>query len=364
MEQTKKIMIGIFGIMLTLAFIGMAMAGNYCFLKLGKGEKAQITTSSYFTCSHTICQICASKTNLWYASYNKCEAVGTDVCSGSGNTTETPMTLSVVYPFSDGAILTKQNFNMNIHTNKIASIKLIDNILGTQKTLCPNCMAYTQSVNFNQGFNNITVIAVKGTSILKSSITFFIDNKKPSIKKTAPTGNSYVNGNNFTVTYDEDNVKEIDLFYGSSTASPNKLVLTGCPSGKGKSCSASLNLNSLDGKTISYWFTVSDIANNLVKSTAVKVYVDVSAPVINSVNYTLQPKSTYVQFNIKVTEKNLKNIVYIDNNAAKAKVLCTSLKNGMCSNRISFSKGHHVLSIQAFDKAGSGSLVKTVTFDV
>jgi hypothetical protein len=363
MKKSKK-SIGILGMLLMLSILNFAAAADYCWLQMGKGDKVHISQTDYYTCTHTTCQICAYSSNNWYASWNKCQVDGIAVCSsgssGGGGPIQSPLTLDVVLGFKNGDILTKQTQTIEIKTNKVAAITMLDNIAGTQSNLCANCVNYRRSFNFKQGLNNITIRAVKGNEVLTKTYVFFVDNQKPRISKVTPEANKYAN-KTFTVSYNEENVKTMEIYYGTGT--PLKQTLNNCLSGKNQICSIDLDLTQFDGKQINYWFVLTDIANNVVQSRTTKVNVDVSSPKLLEVNVTPETRGGYVKFSLKVDEKNLNKIYYYDNGDTKGKVLCSTLKNGICSNRFSFKPGEHNVIITAVDKAGN-SASTSVNFSV
>lgn len=370
--MNKNIMMGIFGMIILLGVINSVLAvDGYCFVRLGNGQSipAEIVSSTqHMTCDGTQCsvhgfnsessflQVC-SDSRGYYASYTKCDKI----CAGNGNVNPAVqnLTLSAIFPFADGGVFTKQTFFMEIFTNKISNIALIDNVAGTQRTLCPNCVSYNKAMNFKQGFNDITIRAVNGGEVKEKRISFFIDNLKPRITKTMPLQNKFANGE-FIVTYDESNVKSILLNYGTSGNVLSQESTT-CPSGKAQSCMFDANLSELDGMSVDYWFTITDVANNAVSSKKIKVLVDNTMPVINSFNYLI--KGNYVTFTMNVYDKNMGKIIYYDNDEPRAKTLCTGLNKGVCSKKISFKSGHHVLDIQVSDKAGN-VVSNIVEFDV
>jgi hypothetical protein len=363
--KNKEIIGGVLGILLVLTFVNFAMADSFCKIHLGNNQYVPVwpsfvshSTDGRFNCENGkctcklksgvgYCTVCTNSSG-WYASDSKCKG---DLCTGGGIIpTEEPLTLVASFPFSDGGVFTKQSFFMNIQTNKIASISLIDNIKETQINLCPNCASYQKTANFKQGLNNITIRAVKGLEFRQQTISFFIDKIKPRITKTLPASNKYANGD-FSVYYDEANVKKVELNYGTQ-ASPIKKEITGCPSGKAQSCIGTVDLTAFDGKEVYYWFSVTDIANIAVLSKPVKVFVDKTFPDITKFDY--KQKGLYVTFNISVNEKNFNKILYYDNDDPRAKILCSSLTKGTsCVKKISFKKGLHNLDVRISDKAGN-----------
>jgi hypothetical protein len=248
---------------------------------------------------------------------------------------------------------------MDITTNKVAKISLINNVAGTERTLCPNCVSYQKSLNFKQGFNDITIRAVRGDEIVEKSITFFIDNLKPRLSKTMPLQNKFANGE-FTVNYDEDNVKKIELNYGVSGDYITQ-ASSECPSGKGQSCLFTANLSSYDGRQIEYWFNIFDVADNFVTSKKVKVFVDLTMPVVSNLDYSI--KGNYLTINMSVFDQNMDKIIYYDSEDTRARVLCSGLNKGICYKKLAFRSGHHILDIQTRDKAGN-VVSNTIEFDI
>ena len=370
--ETRKLMFGIFGMIILLGVInGVLAIDGYCFVRLGNGQSipAEIVSSTtHMSCDGTRCsvhgfssetsflQVCTDSRG-YYASYTSCDKL----CSGSGiiNTSVQELNFQSVFPFNDGGVFTKQTFFMDLSTNKISAMTLIDNVAGTQRTLCPNCVSYKKPMNFKQGFNDITVRAVRGAEIKERRITFFIDNLKPRVTKTMPLQNKFANGD-FIVSYDEYNVQKIELFYGI-TGNVLQQESTSCPDGKAQSCLFNADLSVYDGKQIEYWFNIVDVANNAVLSKKVKVFVDRTMPVVNSLNYSI--KGTYLTINMNVTEKNMDKIIYYDNDDPKARILCTGLNKGICSKKLALKSGHHIFDLQTRDKAGN-VVSNVIEFDI
>lgn len=368
----NKTIILIFGMIMLLGVINSIFAADgYCFVRLGNGQSipSEITSSTkHMTCDGTKCmvhgllsdssflQVCTDSRG-YYASYTNCGSI----CANNGhtNSTFTNLTLVANFPFANGGVFTKQTFFMDILTNKISFISLIDNIAGTQRTLCPNCVSYNKVMSFKQGFNDVTIRAVKGDEIMEKRVTFFIDNLKPRITKTMPLQNKFANGD-FIVNYDEANIKIIELKYGTggNIVTQNSTV---CPNGKSQSCMINGDLTAYDGMEIEYWFIISDVANNMVSSKKTKVFVDKTMPSINSLNYVV--KGAYVTFTLNINEKNMDKVYYYLDEDSKQKILCTGLNKGICSKRIGFRSGHHVMDIQVRDKAGN-VVSRVIEFDV
>lgn len=365
-KTNKQIIIVTLGLFLVLSLMSFAMAETYCIQKLRNGQSVlcvsgYVAKTEHLDCRNGKCtaygyydpagyrEVCLDSTG--YYAFNRCNGVtGIEACSGSGSGSEPNLTLAASFPFADGGVFTKQSFFMDISTSKIANIDLIDNIKGTEVNLCPNCMVYKKSMTFRQGENDITIRAVKGIEVKEQRIKFYIDNKAPRILSTVPAAKKFANGE-FSVYYDEDNVKKITLYYG--TSSPLNKLLTGCLNGTKQSCSANVDLNSFDGKTINYWFEIEDIAGNKVVSKPAEVYVDTSGPLIEDINYSIDRGN--INLNIKVKEAYLKTVGYIDNSDPRLseKVLCPTLKNNICEKKLSFRDGEHNITIFVIDQVGN-----------
>lgn len=350
----KEVMGGLLFILISVLSLNMIFAAdNFCFIKLADGQSVQITTKDKYTCTHTICQVCVDASTKWYAAWTKCSSL----CDQQP-VEEQPLSLSAIFPFPDNGVFTKQSFFMDIHTNKIASIFLIDNVAGTQRTLCPNCNDYQKSTSFKQGFNDITIQAVKGNEVQEKRIRFTIDNMKPRIYKTLPLSNKYGTGE-FSVSYDEDNIKIFTLNYGTPSNMLTKSL--SCPSGKKQTCIVNADLKPFDGQQINYYFTIADIADNTVSSKPVKIYVDMTKPVIDSFSFNIS--KTYVAFNITISDVNLDKVIYYDNGDTRQKILCSSMRTGKCYKRVSFKKGDHDVLLQVTDKAGN-FVEKQISFSI
>lgn len=360
----KNKIILIFGIVLVFAMINIVYGDEYCFLKINGGEKIHKTENTYVVCDHPpkyTCMVCVNSSR-WSAAWPKCK----EVCKTEDiNSDKQNLTLNLTLPFSDNGVLEKTSFNLETRTNKLADIDMIDNIYGKLTHLCPGCKLYSKRVNFKEGLNNITMRAVNGNEIVEKTFTFTIDSKKPKISKTEPVSNRYT-GSEFSVYYNEDNVKEITLHYGNAEKGYKTSVLENCASGKKQSCSIDISMKEYDNSKIEYWFSVKDIANNIVESRKTKINIDETFPVLNNPdnfwNRGAGRNSNYIYINLNITEINLDKVYYSDNGKRQL-VLCSILKNNICSVKKSFSIGEHTLDIQIVDKAGN-SVGKQINFVV
>jgi len=125
-----------------------------------------------------------------------------------------------------------------------------------------------------------------------------------------------------------------------------------------KNCSKKINLSEFNGKTLDFWFRVSD-EFGFTESQKTRVRVDTRTPELKA-DLTAIDKNR-VKFLFEIYEDNFDRIVYMDNNelmplhipANQFKVLCNSLINGRCSATKVFSEGWHNLTFKISDKAGN-----------
>jgi hypothetical protein len=182
------------------------------------------------------------------------------------------------------------------------------------------------------------------------------DTDYPRITSTLPI-RGFATGN-FSVSYIEQNPKELWIIYGNTT---DKVVqdvdLSKCWKEPTKtSCNISADLRRFDGQKMGYNFHLADIAGHYNDSKEIKLKVDVSPPVLNKFDYSIG--RGMITFAFGVTEPNFNRITYTDTKvggAIKIGVLCSSLTNGKCTSVKSISRGTHNIKIQILDKAGNSN---------
>jgi hypothetical protein len=185
---------------------------------------------------------------------------------------------------------------------------------------------------------------------------FFTDSKAPKIKSTEPT-KGFSSGT-FTLTFEEVSPAEGYLTYGNIKDYSNKIYLPNCTKEKKNAvCTLSVNVSEFDGQEISYWFNITDLANNFVESKHPTLKVDATPPQITEFNYLILGRN--VEFRIGVEDANFEEIVYQDREETNPqfKTLCSRLVGGICEGTKKFSSGNHVLDIIAKDKAGNDAIV-------
>ncbi len=352
-------MVVFLSVILTLGFVSAEFWA--CF---AKGEVVNYCNNYKpdWTCgSSNGCQKCISVYNetancYIHGVWPKCLQIPQECANMGGNTTidTQPPQLTINNPIQD-AIYNKRAVLLDLEVDEEATLTYMDNNDNRAywKNICRECLSYNNSRSFKEGLNNITIKAedVVGNTAYYN-VGFFVDSKKPIIKKTEPRNNAYVNSI-FTVTYYEDNPETVMLTYGNNITGYIDVELSGCLGGKRESCSVDVNLEDYDGEEVEYWFNITDIAGNSVKSRIGKVKVDISNPVLNYFNYTISGR--YVEFLFNVTEINFDSIEHIDNSASRPiwRVLCSRLSDGICKKRKLFSSGLHNLDIQITDEAGN-----------
>ncbi len=273
-----------------------------------------------------------------------------NVCASGNDTLE----LFIYSPFEEIFSTSKVQLNIstgNTTVNKISCIDWLNN--DREITLCNNCNAYGFSQkkirSFSQGEHTLTIKAVKNTSVIEQNISFFIDSKKPKVIKTGPKPNSFSSGLNFFVKYTEENVDRVSLEFNES----NMSFSHSCPSGKNKECGFDVDVSDFDGEELTFWFDIEDIAGNEVSSKKSKIKVDVTLPVIDSVDFNITGNSILMIVN--VIEENFDEISYIDMHDPNLReiIFCSRLKNGACKVKKSFGAGEHDLILRVVDKAGN-----------
>jgi len=274
----------------------------------------------------------------------------------TNNDSEPPM-LSVFSP-ENNIIYSKKEILFNLSTNEPVSLFYYNSNIPFSKAtnLCSNCASFSRKITFDEGNNTISIVAKdKNGNTATRIINFFIDTIKPVISKTNPrTG--FADGN-FYIEFKETNPKNLILFYGTTENLKSRIVniRTECILDEYKRYKCEIKnvpLNEFDGRKIFYYFQLTDLAGNNVNSTQIKLDVDLTPPIINSINKTIRNRN--LDFIINVTEKNFYSIDYkIDSIDNKWRNLCTSLNKGICKRTIILNRGRYVINLQVTDKAGN-----------
>ena len=365
-------------VVIVIILSSSALVSAYNLVCLKKGETMKFSEcnplmKNYYCNSDMFCSYCVfvgSKGKYCPAMINKCNALGLSCTSSGSNTTidKTPPVIGVCSLCIDNSIYSSSKQLIKLGANE-PSVWYYKNFADDSwKKLCDRSTTCLKSVSFDEGPNHIVIRAVdKAGNEAKIERRFRIDSEKPKIYRTYPK-DGFSNGD-FSVEFKEQNPKSLILYYGLKNKSVD---LTKCyPKGTKTACDVNADVSSYDGQTIPYWFELTDVADSKAVSKKIYLKVDNSAPeILNPTSFWTQgigKSSKYISFSINLKEPNLDSIEYKDTiggSKSSWKTLCSSLRNGKCEKKVTFSKkGHHVVDIQLTDEAGN-SIAKSIEFDV
>jgi len=257
-------------------------------------------------------------------------------------------------------IYNQRRFSVNVSTNiiveEIEYIEWWDNNPRWRR-LCRNCDEYgmfrNKKKSFNQGWNNVSFKATDflGFSVEKN-VLFFVDSRNPDIDKTYPR-RGFADGN-FIVEFEELNPVNLTIFYGNDSQQID--INLSCVQDERHEdeyeCNFFVNLSEYNNKEIEYYVYLEDIAGNFDISRERDIQIDMTDPIINEINFTIDRKR--VEFEINITELNFDGVYYIDWNDRRPRErrLCRRLDDdGICSKKKTFRYGEHNLTIIALDGA-------------
>jgi hypothetical protein len=370
--MNKQIFTITFAIFLILGLTGFASAYGYFIACFDKGEVIHYCNNykPAYTCDNKNgCQKCmieyraADNCYIHGSNINECnelEPICSNIQQQNTSFDVKPPVITINSPVKDN-LYTKTSVLVNISLDEKASIYYKDLLkTGDWKKLCDECISYSSARLFSEGQNNIIFRAVDlAGNEANKTINFFIDSKKPSISKTDPRS-GFTNGM-FELEFIETNPKQIALGYGNASMYKQEVfnsndISKNCYLSKTKYyCNFDIRskIKTFEGQQINYSFKVIDIANNFYEKAVKKIIVYTTDPKVNLFNFTISKKT--VSFYANVSEKNFDEIGYneIVNGKNKYTVLCSTLKNGICQVKKTFSTGAHTLGIQVIDKAGN-----------
>ena len=275
--------------------------------------------------------------------------------------------MAIYLPLSRNYSTRRIEFNISI--NKLVDIlEFIDYNDRRPRfmTLCRNCHEYgnriKKSKTFSEGWHNITIRATDRLGNDEENIVFFIDSQEPRIVRTEPR-RGFANGK-FLVEFNEENPLNLFLNYGNrsdlrnSEINPNNCI----EERRRMSCESNVNLSDFDGNEIFYLFNVSDIVGNFDISKIIELEVDISKPVINSFNYSINGRR--VRFVLDINEKNFDFVSFVDltERRPRERRLCSRLNEGICDKTIVFGEGRHDIMINVFDEAGNKAMIENLVF--
>lgn len=228
-----------------------------------------------------------------------------------------------------------------------------------EKRLCSSLVngVCEKTVSFSKdGEHEITLfVRDEAGNIVMQETSFFTDSKKPKIRSVIPDGD-FASGT-FEIEFEENNAESLSLNYGNSESGfrDRAFDLGNCQMIKAGRyfCSEEVSLADYDGEDIDYSFTLTDRVGQIAEDGEEGLRVDLSVPVINSINYTLAGKRADLM--ISITEDNFEEVVYINHDASRPREtrLCSSLKNGICQKKINLNLGENELQITVVDEAGN-----------
>ncbi|HGJ66914.1 TPA: hypothetical protein ENS27_16265 [bacterium] len=259
----------------------------------------------------------------------------------------------------NGMIYKERNLLVDVSLNEKVTLSYIDilNLRSKWTNLCTLCSSFYKKKSFVEGENNISFRAVDSSdNEVYHNVLFFVDSVKPKINRYEPK-NGFASGF-FMVEFKEDNPKNVTLNYGNpSTGFSTKIVniANDCTFDRNKkyTCNVSVDLSSFNGKSVTYYFNVTDIAKTSDANKPVILPVDTKEPIINSLNASWGERKLYVTLNI--SEPNFKTVEYIDYNSRRpiAMRVCSTLKNGICSKVITLPNLNPDIELIISDKAGN-----------
>ncbi len=353
-NQKKQILTICAGIILLILAISIISANQKVCITKGQNYPCPNPTK---VCKTDYCYFCVN--NNGCVTYDK-NCPGNPICGSYNGTIDlTPPVLTVNSPV-DNQIYNSRSVLFTLTTDEIASFFYKDNSDegANWKKIASNVNSFIKSINLKNGLNDISIKAVdtRGNEVIIAK-KFRLDTLKPKISKINPT-KGFANGK-FDVWFTEANAKTLVLNYGNNVTGrkTSNIDLNSCTDlGKGKyTCTTQISLNEYNGQNIDYSFRLTDIADSYVDSKLATLAVDISPPVINNPTSIITVNGKYVYFNMNITELNFKAVSYQDNSDGKWKKMCSSLKDGVCTKKVSFKTGNHILDIKVDDKAGNSA---------
>ncbi|MEM0465920.1 MAG: hypothetical protein QXW97_04450 [Candidatus Pacearchaeota archaeon] len=351
----------LFSLVSLTGFVFAAQSKGYKNACLTYGESIPSIQNPRYTCKHDLCQVCVNSNNFPVHPshcYDLPPCMPTPAeCKNSG-----PLKLIVNSPL-ENFVFNSRKVNFSLNSDRLVTFYYKDNIFGRNRwsRLSSRSNSYQKILSFREGVNEITIKAVDERCNTETSLVrkFVVDSKKPKIGKTLV---DYAG--EYNIDFTEDNPALLLIKFGNQQKGYNSIpfnINNDCNKGTGGrySCKMKINyeqhvskLSNYNNEKIQVWFELYDIANNSIKSKSIDYFVDITPPVIENINSMFTINGKYVNFNIKINESNFKEVYFIDKSNINSKTikLCTSLKNGYCTKKVSFNSGMHSLEIVILDK--------------
>ena len=359
-EKRKYLILAFALIFLVVTISGVSAYKLIC-LKYGQSLPSE--EIKRYTCWHDYCINICTTDNLYPTNPGFCKGMGgCDFLAGASLDAEPP-NITVNNP-EEGKYYNSRGILLDVDSNEPFSLFYLDNLNSRAKWkgLASNIGSYKRKLSFKEGLNNITVMGRdRNGNSMEVMRHFYVDSKKPRIKKVEPT-KGFSNGE-FYVEILEANPRKLEIKYGNSDVGyRNQIVdLNSCEILRGKSdnlgCEVSVDVGNYNMQSLEYWFELTDVANNFVRSKSYWISVDITDPILNNpgsfLNYNEGGRYTY--FSLDITEPNFDKVIYIDHSDRRPvwKTLCTRLKNDLCEKRLTLSRGFHSIDVQIIDKAGN-----------
>ena len=372
MENTTKAIIGVLALTFIVVLTTNLVSAEFwaCF---DQGERIEFCNNykPAETCTLSNgCQRCMSVYNeatdcYVHGSWPKCNQLpqGCSVFGNGSNIDEEPPVFELSSPLND-SLFTERSALVEFSLDEIADVYYTDVIDGRGRWIrvCSNCNpgnpSYSRERSFSEGMNLLEFRAVDGVgNEAFETVQFFIDSKKPKIKKAEPK-KGFANGD-FFVEFQEENPELLTIYYGNNNE--NIGIDTCIPSGTSNDkmkCNTHIDLSSYDGQVIGYWWTIEDIAGNTHSYKKQNISVDMTAPVVTNPDsfFHYENGTKYVYFHLDITEQNFDEVVYSyldDRGRIKEKRICSRLDEGMCEKKLSFREGIYNLTVSVWDEAGN-----------
>ena len=356
MENKTKI---IFILSLSLIIIMSLSVSAYTKLCLSDCEGTPVNNPRYVCelgnknrCNDVgYCEVCVTDSGNPTAPY-RCAGQSCSFLDGGNDTSvvnESDLPVLIVNSPIDNTYYSSTGvyFDLEVDSDSLLEYKNVDDKRALWRTLCNDCTSYTGKVRLNEGLNHISFKATNSNGLsAEKELIIGVDSKKPRINgKTYPENRKYADGT-FSVTYDEENVKNVTLYYGINNYTD--IQLENCPSGKKQTCSIDVNLSDYEGQSLNYHFTVEDVTGRTVDSKRNTVKVDTVAPEITDLTYEIVEKT--VTFDI-TTDSVARKITYIESGVSKEKTICS--RTAHCIKNKTFKIGTYDLTVIAKDEAGN-----------
>jgi protein-disulfide isomerase len=230
------------------------------------------------------------------------------------------------------------------------------------RQLCRKCYEYNKSLSFQNGIHYLTIRCSDKKDILSTAV-FFVDGNTPKILDNSKKDNSFVNGNGFSVKYNENFVLSAGLEVREVCKNPDfcKKIdyYTSCELGKSQCDFYDLDLSQFNGKEVEYKYFIYNLGGKLAESNYYRAFVDTANPVIDSFSYSVDKNRAL--FNLDIKEDNIAKVEYIDYHSRNPvwKTICDLEQSTKCNPIIGISKGEHFFDIRVTDKAGNiGKYIK------